>query len=54
MYNSNMEEEPSAVMPISQHLEDLRKVLLRAIIGLIVGVAAGAFFVKPVLNFFAQ
>lgn len=54
MYNPDMEENSPDKMPIAQHLEDLRKVLLRALLGLMAGVIAGAFFVKPVLDFFAQ
>lgn len=53
MYNPSMEDNFAEKMPLSQHLEDLRKVLLRAIIGLFAGVIAGAFFVKPVLDFLA-
>ena len=52
MYNPSMENDISEKMPLGQHLEDLRKVLLRAMLGLMVGVIAGAFFVKPVLDFF--
>ena len=47
MYNPNMEEDLPDKMPLGQHLEDLRKVLLRALLGLVVGIIAGAFFVKP-------
>ncbi len=54
MYNPSMENDISEKMPLGQHLEDLRKVLLRAMLGLMVGVIAGAFFVKPVLDFFAR
>jgi sec-independent protein translocase protein TatC len=54
MYNPNMEEDLPDKMPLGQHLEDLRKVLLRALLGLVVGVIAGAFFVKPLLDFFAR
>lgn len=53
MYNPTMEEN-SEKMPISQHLEDLRKVLLRALLGLVVGVIISTFFVKPVLNILAR
>lgn len=53
MYNPSMDENPVEKMPLSQHLEDLRKVLLRAILGLVAGVIAGAFFVNPVLDFLA-
>ncbi len=53
MYNPSMEDNSAEKMPLSQHLEDLRKVLLRAILGLFAGVIAGAFFVKPVLDFLA-
>lgn len=53
MYNPSMEEDTTEKMPLGQHLEDLRKVLLRAMLGLLVGVIAGTFFVKPVLDFFA-
>ena len=49
-----MEESTSEQMPLSQHLEDLRKVLFRAIIGLAAGVIAGAFFVDPVLDFLSR
>ncbi|HOT99057.1 MAG TPA: twin-arginine translocase subunit TatC [Anaerolineaceae bacterium] len=49
-----MEDTSSEKMPLSQHLEDLRKVLFRALLGLLVGVIAGAFFVKPVLDFLAR
>ena len=49
-----MEDNTSDKMPLSQHLEDLRKVLLRAIIGLFAGVIVGAFFVKPVLDFLSK
>lgn len=49
-----MEESTSEQMPLSQHLEDLRKVLFRAILGLAAGVIAGAFFVDPVLDFFSR
>jgi len=35
-------------------LEDLRKVLFRALLGLLAGVIAGAFFVNPVLDFLAR
>jgi len=54
MYNPSMKEDPSNKMPLTQHLEDLRKVLLRALLGLFAGVIAGTFFVKPVLDFFAR
>lgn len=53
MYNPSMDNDPSEKLPLSQHLEDLRKVLFRALVGLFAGVIAGAFFVKPVLDFFA-
>lgn len=53
MYNPSMKDKPTEKLPLSQHLEDLRKVLLRAILGLLAGVIAGAFFVKPVLDFLA-
>ena len=53
MYNPNMQDNSVEKMPLSQHLEDLRKVLLRALLGLVVGVIAGAFFVAPVLDFLA-
>lgn len=53
MYNPNMQDNSVEKMPLSQHLEDLRKVLLRALLGLMVGVIAGAFFVAPVLDFLA-
>ena len=53
MYNPSMEDNPTEKMPLSQHLEDLRIVLLRALLGLMVGVIAGAFFVAPVLDFLA-
>lgn len=43
MYNPDMEENSPDKMPIAQHLEDLRKVLLRALLGLMAGVIAGAF-----------
>jgi len=49
-----MEESTSEQMPLSQHLEDLRKVLFRAILGLAAGVIAGAFFVDPVLDFLSR
>ena len=49
-----MEESTSEQMPLSHHLEDLRKVLFRAIIGLAAGVIAGAFFVDPVLDFLSR
>jgi sec-independent protein translocase protein TatC len=54
MYNPNMEDNSFEKMPLGQHLDDLRKVLLRALLGLMAGVIAGAFFVKPVLDFFAR
>lgn len=54
MYNPNMEDNSFEKMPLGQHLEDLRKVLLRALLGLMAGVIVGAFFVKPVLDFFAR
>ena len=54
MYNPNMENDLTDKMPLNAHLEDLRKVLFRALLGLMVGVIAGAFFVKPVLDFFAR
>ncbi len=54
MYNPSMKDKPTEKLPLSQHLEDLRKVLLRAILGLLAGVIAGAFFVKPVLDFLAR
>jgi len=54
MYNPSMEDNQTEKIPLSQHLEDLRKVLFLALLGLMVGVIAGAFFVKPVLDFFAQ
>ena len=54
MYNPIMENDTAEKMPLSKHLEDLRKVLLRALLGLMVGVIAGAFFVKPVLDFLAR
>jgi len=53
MYNPSMEDDESNKMPLTQHLEELRKVLYRALIGLFAGVIAGAVFVKPVLDFFA-
>ena len=53
MYNPNMEDNLTEKMPLSHHLEDLRKVLLRSLLGLMVGVIAGAFFVTPVLDFLA-
>lgn len=53
MYNPSMEDNPTERMPLSQHMEDLRKVLLRALLGLMAGVIAGAFFVTPVLDFLA-
>ena len=53
MYNPSMEDNLTERMPLSQHLEDLRKVLFRALLGLMVGVIAGAFFVTPVLDFLA-
>ena len=49
-----MEESTSEQMPLSHHLEDLRKVLFRAILGLAAGVIAGAFFVDPVLDFLSR
>lgn len=54
MYNPSMEDELTEKLPLNAHLEDLRKVLFRALLGLMVGVIAGAFFVEPVLDFFAQ
>jgi len=54
MYNPSMEDNATEKMPLGQHLEDLRKVLLRALLGLMVGVIAGTFFVKPVLDFFVR
>ena len=54
MYNPDMEDTSSEKMPLSQHLEDLRKVLFRALLGLLAGVIAGAFFVNPVLDFLAR
>ncbi len=54
MYNPSMKDNPTEKLPLSQHLEDLRKVMLRAILGLLAGVIAGAFFVKPVLDFLAR
>jgi len=41
-------------LPISDHLEDLRKALLLSLIGLIIGVVAAAFFVNPALEFLTQ
>ena len=49
-----MEESTSEQMPLSQHLEDLRKVLFRAILGLAAGVIAGAFLGDPVLDFLSR
>ena len=54
MYNPDMEDTSSEKMPLSQHLEDLRKVLFRALLGLLAGVIAGAFFVNPVFDFLAM
>ncbi len=54
MYNPNMENDLTERMPLNAHLEDLRKVLFRALLGLMVGVMAGAFFVEPVLDSFAR
>ena len=41
-------------LPISDHLEDLRKALLLSLIGLIIGVIAAAFFINPALEFLTQ
>ena len=49
-----MEESTSEQMPLSQHLEDLRKVLFRAILGVAAGVIAGAFLGDPVLDFLSR
>ncbi len=54
MYNPIMEDNQTEKMPLSHHLEDLRKILLRALLGLMIGVMVGAFFVQPVLDFFAE
>lgn len=54
MYNPSMKDNATEKLPLTQHLEDLRKVLLRAVLGLFAGVIAGAFFVKPVLDFLAR
>jgi len=51
MYNPDMEDTSSEKMPLSQHLEDLRKVLFRALLGLLAGVIAGAFFCQPCAGF---
>lgn len=49
-----MEESFGDLKPFSQHLEELRKVLLKAFLGLLVGVLVGAFFVRPVLEVLAR
>jgi sec-independent protein translocase protein TatC len=41
-------------LPISSHLEELRKTLLWSLVGLIAGVIAVVFFVNPILNFLTQ
>lgn len=41
-------------LPISSHLEELRKTLLWSLVGLIAGVVAVVFFVNPILNFLTQ
>ena len=38
-------------LPLSRHLEDLRRTLLRSLIGLVITVSAAVFFVKPILGF---
>ena len=41
-------------LPISSHLEELRKTLLWSLVGLIAGVVAVVCFVNPILNFLTQ
>ena len=41
-------------LPISSHLEELRKTLLWSLVGLIAGVVAVVFYVNPILNFLTQ
>lgn len=37
-------------MPLWQHLEDLRKAILRSLVGILIGMIAGWFLREPVLN----
>lgn len=41
-------------MPLSDHLEELRKTLFLSLIGLIIGIVAAAFFVNPALKFLTR
>ncbi len=42
------------LMTIWEHLEELRQVLLRALLGVVVAVAVAFFFTKPLIRFFAR
>jgi len=37
-----------------EHIEDLRKTLLKSLIGLVLGILVAAFFVKPILAFLSR
>ena len=52
MYNPTMEKLPEK-MPLTSHLEELRKTILLSMVGLIVGVVVAAFFVDPILGYLA-
>jgi len=52
MYNPTMEKLPEK-MPLTSHLEELRKTVLISMVGLIVGVVIAAFFVNPILDYLA-
>lgn len=46
-------ENATEKMPLTSHLEELRKTLMLSLGGLVVGVLVAVFFVKPILNFLA-
>ena len=46
--------EEAEKLPISAHLEELRRTLLWSLVGLIAGVIIAAFFVSPILDFLTQ
>ncbi len=53
MYNEAMEKEDMP-LKLGEHLEDLRRILLRALLGLLVGIILSFFIVEPVLELLAQ
>lgn len=46
-------ENATEKMPLTSHLEELRKTLMLSLGGLVVGVLVAVFFVKPILKFLA-